>query len=120
MTTGTPGTGGSGGTINDKPKPSIANPRLFTFVNGNTGTTGSVANTFSYSNANVGIGGGGSQVTNTNGTATGGAGGAGAYIKIVYGPGQLPVDTVISYTIGAAGTGGAINGKNGGIKITWT
>ena len=120
MTTGTPGTGGSGGTINDKPTPSIANPRSFTFLNGNSGRTGSTANTYSYSNANVGIGGGGSTVTNTNGTATGGAGGAGAYIKIVYGPGQLTAGNVLSYFIGAGGTTGATDGKNGGIKITWT
>jgi len=117
---GVDGTGGSGGTINANPNPSIANPITFIFLNGNSGVTGSAVQNNSATNANVGYGGNGNSVSLSYGSATGGSGGAGGYIKIVYGPGQIPSSTVLNYILGAAGTGGAISGGSGGIKITWT
>ena len=114
------GNGGSGGTINADPKPSIANPVSFVFLNGNSGVTGSTAQNNSATNANVGYGGGGASASSSYGSATGGSGGCGGYIKITYGPGQIPNSTVLSYILGSAGTGGATTGGPGGIKITWT
>ena len=111
------GNGGSGGTIGANPTPSIANPTVFVFLNGNSGTNGSTAQNTSATNANVGIGGGGSSASNSYGSATGGSGGAGGYVKITYGPGQIVLGTPIAYLIGSAGSS---NGTNGGIKITWS
>jgi hypothetical protein len=111
----TNGVGGSGGTINASPKPSIANPKTFVFLNGNSGVSGSTAQNNSYNNANVGYGGGGG-----TGGGTGGSGGSGAYVQIIYNGGQVPNAYVLNYTLGAAGSGGANSGGPGGIKITWT
>ena len=111
------GTGGSGGTIGANANPSIANPTSFVFLNGNSGSTGSTANTYSYSNANVGIGGGGVSASTSYGSATGGSGGSGAYMKVTYNGGQIPNGNLIAYIIGNAGTS---NGTGGGIKITWS
>ena len=111
------GTGGSGGTINADPKPSIANPVSFVFLNGNSGVTGSTAQVYSQGNANVGIGGGGVSASTSYGSATGGSGGSGAYMKVTYNGGQIPNGNLIAYIIGNAGTS---NGTGGGIKITWS
>ena len=113
------GNGGSGGTINAYPKPNIANPIVFTFLNGNSGATGSTAQNNSIANANVGYGGGGAVASTSYGSATGGSGGAGGYVKITYGPGQIGYNTALAYTLGNADTGGATVGGSGGIKITW-
>jgi hypothetical protein len=114
------GNGGSGGTINADPKPNIANPIVFTFLNGNSGATGSTAQNNSIANANVGYGGAGSAVSTSYGSATGGSGGSGGYVKITYGPDIIPASTVLNYILGAAGSGGGTAGATGGIKITWT
>ena len=114
------GGGGSGGTINANPNPSIANPSSFVFLNGNSGINGSTAQNNSATNANVGYGGGGVSASTSYGSATGGSGGAGSYVKITYKGGAIPYGNVLSYIIGSAGTGGGINGAVGGIKITWT
>jgi hypothetical protein len=114
------GSGGSGGTIGANASPSIANPTSFVFLNGASGTSGSTAQNASATNANVGYGGNGASASTSYGSATGGSGGAGAYIKVVFGPGQIPNNTVLSYILGSAGTGGATNGGPGGIKITWS
>jgi len=114
------GGGGSGGTINANPSPSIANPVTFVNLNGNNGVNGSTAQNNSATNANVGYGGGGASASSSYGSATGGSGGTGGYVKITYGPGQIPYNTLIAYTLGAAGIGGATSGGPGGIKITWT
>jgi hypothetical protein len=114
------GGGGSGGTINADAKPSIENPVLFVNLNGNNGVTGSTTQNNSATNANVGYGGGGVGASNSYGSATGGSGGAGGYIKITYGPGQIPSSTVLNYILGAAGTGSGTAGGPGGIKITWS
>jgi len=116
----TDGTGGIGGTINANPKPTIANPTTFIFLNGNSGVTGSTAQNKSYTNANVGYGGGGGSVSFSYGSATGGSGGTGAYVEIIYNGGQIPNAYVLNYVLGSAGTGGANSGAPGGIKITWT
>jgi hypothetical protein len=114
------GSGGSGGTIGANAKTSIANPVTFIFLNGNSGASGSTAQNASATNANVGYGGNGASASTSYGSATGGSGGAGAYMKVVFGPGQIPNNTVLSYILGSAGTGGATNGGLGGIKITWS
>ena len=111
------GSGGAGGTINADPKPSIANPNNFVFLNGNSGVSGSTAQNNSATNANVGYGGGGQDASTSYGSATGGSGGAGGYFKIVYNGGQLQYGNTLSYIIGAAGSS---NGATGGIKITWS
>jgi hypothetical protein len=113
------GNGGSGGTINANANPSIANPTTFVFLNGNSGITGSTAQNNSATNANVGYGGGGVSASTSYGSATGGSGGTGAYVEIIYNGGQIANGYSLNYTLGAAGTGGAIAGGNGGIKITW-
>jgi len=113
------GAGGSGGTIDVGITPFIPNPKSFTFLNGNSGATGTASGTSttaSATNANVGVGGSGSGTSGYAGGAGGGAGGAGGYIKVVYSGGQIPNATVLNYFIGVAGG----NGTNGGIKITWT
>jgi hypothetical protein len=115
----TDGTGGIGGTINANPKPTIANPTTFIFLNGNSGVTGSTAQNKSYTNANVGYGGGGGSVSLSYGSATGGSGGSGAYAQIVYNGGQLAYNGALNYTLGNAGTGGGTAGGVGGILITW-
>jgi len=107
------GSGGSGGTINASPKPNIANPAVFVFLNGNSGTTGSTSSTPSATNANVGVGGAGS----STGGATGGSGGSGAYVKVIYNGGLVNYTSNLAYTIGSAGSS---NGANGGVRITWT
>jgi hypothetical protein len=114
------GSGGSGGTINADPKPSIANPKTFVFLNGNSGVSGSTAQNNSATNANVGYGGGGASASSSYGSATGGSGGSGAYVQIIYNGGQVPNAYVLNYVLGAAGSGGANSGGPGGIKITWT
>ena len=111
------GSGGSGGTIGANPNPSIANPVSFTFLNGNSGVSGSTAQNNSATNANVGIGGGGTGASTSYGSATGGSGGSGAYMKVTYNGGQIPNGNLIAYIIGNAGTS---NGTAGGIKITWS
>ena len=120
------GSGGSGGTINAGIKPFIPNPSQFVFLNGNSGVTGTASGTGttpSTTNANVGVGGNGAGSSGYAGGYGGGAGGAGGYLKVVYYGGQIPVDTIINYTIGSSGiggSGGGVNGNVGGIKITWT
>jgi hypothetical protein len=111
----TNGVGGIGGTINANPKPTIANPTTFIFLNGSSGSTGSTSQNNSYSNANVGYGGGGG-----SGGGIGGSGGAGAYVEIIYNGGQIANAYVLNYVLGNAGTGGANSGGTGGIKVTWT
>ena len=113
------GTGGSGGTINANPKPSIADPTSFVFLNGNSGVTGSAAQNNSATNANVGYGGNGATASTSYGSATGGSGGTGAYVQIIYNGGQITYGSTLSYILGNAGTGGAVAGGTGGIKITW-
>jgi len=113
------GGGGSGGTINANPIPSIANPVAFINLNGNSGVTGSTAQNNSATNANVGYGGGGASASTSYGSATGGSGGSGAYVEIIYNGGQIPNGYSLNYTLGAAGIGGATSGASGGIKITW-
>ena len=120
------GSGGSGGTINQSIQPFLQNADTFLFLNGNTGAIGSAngaISTASVTNANVGVGGNGAGSSGYAGGYGGGAGGAGGYIKIVYGPGEIPYGTLLNYTLGAngsGGSGGGVNGTNGGIKITWT
>jgi len=115
----TDGTGGSGGTINANPTPSIANPTTFIFLNGNSGVNGSTAQNNSATNANVGYGGGGASASTSYGSATGGSGGTGSYVEIIYNGGQITNGYLLNYILGAAGTGGGTSGGSGGIKITW-
>jgi len=114
------GGGGIGGTIGANVSPSIANPKTFVFLNGNSGIGGSTRQNNSATNANVGYGGGGSDASTSYGSATGGSGGAGAYINITYNGNVVPFGNVLTYIIGNSGSGGGTNGGTGGIKITWT
>jgi len=117
---GKDGSGGSGGTVNQNPYPNIANPIVFTFLNGNSGATGSTLQNYSTTSFNAGYGGNGGTVSTSYGSATGGQGGAGAYTAIAYGPGRILSGNVLSFILGNAGTaGGGIDGGYGGIRITW-
>lgn len=101
--------GGTGGT----------NP----FGGGGKGAT--AGNAGGDASPNTGAGGGGGGSTNTVNSASGTGGGAGGYVEAILPLSYLAANPTISYTVGAAGTGGlgagGINGGAGGsgyIEIT--
>lgn len=143
-TSGTSGTGGSGGTgvsgeynetgesgKNANKGTFYVNANSYGGAAANTSNGGGARRTTTYVSANVAgqvgftYGGGGSGAAGSTGTgsfASLAGGGGGGYSTTEFGRGEISVGTVVSLTIGAAGTapGSSGAGANGAIVIIWS